>query len=161
MFEREIEEAVEIVASPSEVWWQLTNFAAYPEWNPFITRIEGDLRECARLTVTLQPRSMPSFVIRPRLIRVEPERELRWRGRLGLPGVFDGEHAFIIESTGVDRLRFTQREHFSGLLAFGALGLIEGRLRASFQQMNEKLRQRSEAAHATREAARAQRQARQ
>jgi len=160
MFEREIEESVEIVASPSEVWWQLTTFAAWPEWNPFITRIEGEVREGARLSVTLEPDSMPAFVIRPKLIRVDPERELRWRGRLGFPGLFDGEHAFIIESVGVDRLRFTQRERFSGLLALGTLTLIERRLRESFRTMNERLRQRSEAAHATREAARARRRER-
>ncbi len=157
MFEREIEETVEIAASPSEVWWQLTDFEAYADWNPFITRVEGELREGARLSVTVNPHSMPSLTIRPKIIVVDPERQLRWRGRVGVPNLFDGEHILMIESMGVDRVCFKQRERFSGIFAPGTLGLIEGRLRKSFREMNDALRQRAEAAHATREAGRAAR----
>ena len=31
----------------------VTDFAAYPEWNPFIRRISGDLREGTRLEVRI------------------------------------------------------------------------------------------------------------
>ncbi|MBD3291417.1 MAG: SRPBCC domain-containing protein [Armatimonadia bacterium] len=159
MFDRQIEETVEIVASASEVWWQLTNFEGYPEWNPFITSIRGHAREGERLTVTIDPDSMPSMTFRPKVLVAERERELRWRGRtVGLPNIFDGEHAFIIESVGMDRVRFRQCESFSGVLVPGALSVIEGRLRRSFRAMNEELRQRAEAAHATRQAAKAARQ---
>lgn len=161
MFDREIEETVEIVASASEVWWQLTNFEGYPEWNPFITSVRGNLREGARLSVTVEPDWMPAMTFRPRVLVVEPERELCWRGRTaGLPNLFDGEHAFVIESTGIDRVCFRQCESFSGVFVPGALALVERRLRSSFQSMNEKLRQRAEAAHATRQAARAAREER-
>ena len=160
MFEREIEEALEIVTRPAEIWWQLTNFEAYSEWNPFITRVEGRPREGARLSVTIDPASMPAFTFRPKVIAAEPERKLAWRGRVGVPNLFDGEHAFIIETIGIDRVCFRQRERFSGIFAPGALGLVEGCLRESFRRMNEALRQRAEAAHATREAARAERKER-
>ena len=160
MFEREIQESIEIAASPSEVWWQLTNFEAYREWNPFITRISGEAASGTRLTVAMQPASMPPIVLRPRVLVAEPERELRWRGRLGWPKLFDAEHAFTIESMGVDRVRFIQRERFSGLLAPGALPLIEQRLRESFRAMNQALRQRAEAAHATGQVAKARREER-
>ncbi len=156
MFDRQIEEDVEIVARPSEVWWQLTNFEGYPEWNPFITRIEGELREGARLSVTIDAEGIPPFVFRPKLLVVDPERELRWVGRTGLPNLFDGEHAFVIESTGIDRVRFLQRETFSGLFVPGTLSLIDSQVRSSFREMNTALRQRAEAAHATRQAARAE-----
>ena len=160
MFEREIEESVEIAASPSEVWWQLTNFELYPEWNPFITRADGELREGARLSVTVDPDALPPFAMRPKLTVVDPERQLRWRGRMGLPNLFDGEHIFMIESVGIDRVRFTQRERFSGIFVPGALALIADALRRSFTAMNERLRQRAEAAHATQQASRGERQAR-
>lgn len=160
MFAREIEECVEIAAGPAEVWYQLTNFAAYPEWNPFIKSIEGELREGARLTVTMKLGSMPTTAFRPRLVVVERERELRWVGRLGVPGVFDGEHAFVIESLGIDKVRLTQSERFGGMLVPGALALTEGEVREAFRDMNERLRQRAEAAHATRQVALAQKQER-
>jgi hypothetical protein len=158
MLEREIEETIQIVASPSEVWWHLTNFQAYPEWNPFITRVEGDLREGGRLNVTVDPHLMPSFAYRPKIIVAEAERELCWRGRPGVPNLFDGEHAFVIETTGIDRVCFRQRETFSGVFAPGTVSLIEGRLRESFRRMNAALRQRAEAGHAARQSAQAERQ---
>jgi hypothetical protein len=157
MFEREIEESIEIAAGPSEIWWQLTNFDSYYEWNPFITRIDGELREGARLSVTLNLQPTPEITIRPKVIVVDLQRQLRWRGQMGLPNLFDGEHIFTLETTGVNRVCFTQRERFSGLLAAGGVALIERNLRRSFREMNEALRQRAEAAHATREVARAER----
>jgi len=158
MFEREIEETIEIAASPSEIWWQLTNFEGYPDWNPFIIRAEGKVSEGSRVAVTIKPDSMPALTLRPKIIVVDPERQLRWRGRMGVPNLFDGEHIFLIESMGVDRVCFKQRERFSGIFAPGTLNVIEGRLRKSFRAMNDALRQRAEAAHATREAARAARE---
>lgn len=160
MFERKIEETVEIAANPAEVWFQLTNFEAYPEWNPFITRVTGELRVGARLTVTMAIDRMPPTVFRPRVLALEPERELRWRGRVGLPNVLDGEHTFLIETLGIDRVRFRQCETFGGLLAPGALMLTEAELRRSFREMNDRLRQRAEASYATRQVVKAERQAR-
>ncbi len=155
MFDREIEDQVEIVASPAEVWWQLTNLSGYSNWNPFIIDARGSVCVGRRLTLTIKPDGMPPIVIRPRVIVAEPEQELRWRGRLGFPNLLDGEHTFLIESTGLNRVRFTQREAFSGLLAPGTLAVATDVIAEGFRRMNEALRQRAEAAHATRAAARA------
>ena len=35
---RQLESEVEVQASPERVWEVLTDFAAYPDWNPFIVR---------------------------------------------------------------------------------------------------------------------------
>ena len=38
------------------------------------------------------------MTFKPTVLAVHPERELRWLGRFILPGLFDGEHSFRIES---------------------------------------------------------------
>jgi uncharacterized protein YndB with AHSA1/START domain len=42
---REIRTEIDIRASTDRVWEVLTDLERYPEWNPFITRAGGDLRE--------------------------------------------------------------------------------------------------------------------
>jgi Polyketide cyclase / dehydrase and lipid transport len=39
---KEIHTEIEINAPGESVWRALTDFAAYPEWNPFIRRVEGE-----------------------------------------------------------------------------------------------------------------------
>jgi hypothetical protein len=53
---------------------------------------------------------------RPIIQALEDGTLLRWRGRLGLPGLFDGEHELRVEATGPGTSRFTQRETFRGVL---------------------------------------------
>ncbi len=45
----EIEREIEIDASDEEVWDILSDFKAYPEWNPYITYIEGEMNLGKRL----------------------------------------------------------------------------------------------------------------
>lgn len=157
VFDREIEESIEIAATPAEVWWRLTDFAGYADWNPFIVSIRGDLDVGARLTVILKPGGLPPVVMRPRLLAVRPRRELRWRGGLGLPDLLNGEHAFIIEPIAADRVRFIQRERLHGLFVPGAMALIGDSTLTGVRAMNEALRRCAEALHARAEVARARR----
>jgi hypothetical protein len=125
------------------VWAVITDFAAYPEWNPFIRRIMGELREGARLEVRIEPPQARATTFKPTVRSVEPNRELRWLGRLLVPGIFDGEHSLRIEPLGSNSSRFVQSEHFSGIL----VGLAKGTLQKTdtgFKQMNAALKQRVE-----------------
>src|ERR671918_117168 len=94
---RELRREIEIDAPPGRVWAVVSDFAAYPEWNPFIRRIGGELREGARLEVRIEPPDTRAMTFKPTVRAVEANRELRWLGRLLLPGVFDGEHSLRIE----------------------------------------------------------------
>jgi len=38
------------------------------------------------------------MTFRPTILKAEPNRELRWLGHLLVPGLFDGEHIFTIET---------------------------------------------------------------
>jgi hypothetical protein len=144
---RELRKEIEIDAPPERVWAVVTDFAAYPEWNPFIRRISGELHEGARLEVRIEPPGGRAMTFKPTVRAVEANRELRWLGRLLLPRVFDGEHSLRIERLDGGRSRFVQSERFSGLL----VGLVKGALaktEAGFEQMNAALKARVEQASA-------------
>jgi hypothetical protein len=139
----EIEKVIDIDAPPDAVWRVLMDFDAYGDWNPFIRSISGRAEPGETLTVRLEPPGGKGMTIKPKVLAAEPERELRWKGRLLVPGLFDGEHIFHIEPVGEGRSRFVHREEFGGVL----VGLVKGILRKTaegFEQMNVALKQRVE-----------------
>jgi hypothetical protein len=82
--------------------------------------------------------------MRPMVLAATPSQELRWLGRIGVPGIFDGEHRFRIESLGQDHVRFVQEERFTGLLAPIILRFVERGTRQGFEAMNQALKARAE-----------------
>ena len=143
---KEIHTEIEIKAPAEKVWRVLTNFAAYPDWNPFVRRVEGDVRVGARLHVYIQPSGGKGMSFRPTVLIAEPNRELRWLGHLWLPGLFDGEHSFSIERLDEGRVRFIQRERFGGLLVPFLSKILDGDTRRGFEEMNRALKLRAESA---------------
>jgi len=141
---REIRSEIEIDAPPAAVWHVLTDTAAYPEWNPFIRQLDGELRTGATLEVRITPPGARGMRFKPTVLAAETERQLRWLGRFLAPGVFDGEHGFTIEPLADGRTRFVQTERFSGILV-PAFGRTLEKTRVGFEQMNATLKSRAEA----------------
>jgi hypothetical protein len=141
---REICTEIEITGSSARVWEVLTRFDEYPEWNPFICRATGELREGGRLEVSIRPHGQKPMTFRPVVVCVSPQRELRWLGRLWLPRVLDGEHAFLLEAQGAERVRLVQRERFRGLLLPLLWRSLGGPTRRGFEDMNLALKRRVE-----------------
>ena len=78
------------------------------------------------------------------MLIAEPCRELRWRGRLLLPGIFDGEHYFQIRESKPGITTFLHGERFSGLLVPLAKSGLESGTKAGFEAMNRALKTRAE-----------------
>src|SRR3712207_9365469 len=112
---RTITHAIDIPATPATVWHVLTDTDRYAEWNPFMTELSGRLAVGEQLSVTIRP-GRRSMTFRPTVLAIEDGRLIRWRGRPGVPGIFDGEHELRLEATSDGGTRFVQREAFTGLL---------------------------------------------
>jgi hypothetical protein len=143
---RQIATQIEIDAPTHRVWPVLIDFPHYSEWNSFIRSIEGEPIVGNRIRVSIQPPGRRPIWFRPVLLKVEPEHELRWRGRLFLPGLFDGEHSFVLEPLSRDRTLLRQCERFSGVLVPLIWNSLEDPTRRGFEALNESLRQRTEIA---------------
>ncbi len=141
---KELHSEIEIQASAERVWRLLTDFSSFPEWNPFIRRASGIVQAGERLEVNIRPSGASGMTFRPTVLVAEPNRELRWLGRLLIPGLFDGERIFTIQPLGAHRVHFVQREIFTGLLVpFFARRLDTDTLRG-FEEMNQALKIRAE-----------------
>lgn len=141
---RELYTEIEIDAPADRVWRVLTDFAAYPEWNPFIRSLEGEAVVGARLRATIELPGSRAMSFRPIVLVAETDRELCWLGHLWVPGLFDGEHAFVIEPLGEDRVRFIHRERFKGLLLPLVWKMLDRDGRRGYEAMNVAIKRRCE-----------------
>ena len=141
---KELHAEIEIQATSELVWRLLIDFASFPQWNPFIRQAKGEIKTGARLEVHIHPSGASGMTFRPTVLKAETNRELRWLGHLIVPGLFDGEHSFIIEPLGENRVRFIQDEIFTGVLVPLFAHGLDRNTRRGFEEMNQALKARAE-----------------
>ena len=138
--------SIHISAPIGRVWSVLMDFAAYPNWNPFIRSLSGSPTPGGRLNVTIQPAGGKVMSFSPRVIVCEQEKEFRWKGSVIVPGIFDGEHYFQLASADGASTTFAHGEDFSGLLVPLVMrGAIRSGTEGGFVAMNQALKARAEA----------------
>ena len=140
---KRIERSVEIDAPAERVWDVLVDFAHYPEWNPLITSVDGRPLPGTRLHIRVHAPNGPEVGLSPRVRVARPDHELRWVGRLFLPGLFEGEHSFVLEPTGPTSCRLVQSETFRGALV-RVVGRELDEMADGFDRMNRALKDRAE-----------------
>jgi hypothetical protein len=142
VFHWSISTVTEIDAPPARVWSVLVDLPAYREWNPFIVEATGTVAVGEKLALRMALPGRAPMLIKPRLLVVEPGHELRWKGRLVLPGLFDGEHAFVLTQLANGRTRLHHWERFAGVLLPIVRGMVyEGTVK-SFHALNAALAKR-------------------
>ena len=132
----------QIAAPPTDVWAILTDLDRYPEWNPLFREASGQIAIGEKITLkSVHPASGRMMTVKPKILVAEPGAELRWAS--SLPGIMSGEHSFTL-SPADGGTRLVQSEAFRGLLVPFA-GKTLARAEASFQALNEALKNRAEA----------------
>ena len=99
-----------------QVWAILTDFSSYPDWNPFIKHLEGDISVGGRFTVKIHPPGGKAMTFKPVCLNFEPGKLFSWKGRLFVPGLFDGEHIFELQELENGKTRLLHSENFKGIL---------------------------------------------
>ena len=140
---KNIQTEILILADTAKVWDVLMNFDSYPKWNPFITSISGERKLGNRLTVSINPPGGKGMTFKPNILTLEANKEFRWKGKLGINGIFDGEHYFILESVDKDITKFIHGEKFSGLLVPFVRKMLD-KTQKGFQLMNESIKKECE-----------------
>lgn len=127
-----------------KVWQILTEFSEYNKWNPFVREIEGTPKVGSRLKIHLHTSKGKIRTYRPHVTKVEPDKELRWYGKSILPGIFNGERIFTLESISKDQTKFMHKEVFTGILVDLLGNRLDKDMLDSFTEMNEAIKKRSE-----------------
>jgi hypothetical protein len=140
---KEICTKIQINASPIVVWNIINDFVNYEKWNPFIRRISGNPKEGYEIEILIKPPKSNGIRFKPKILKYDPEKEIRWLGRLWIPKLFDGEHSLTIKKLNENKVLFIQKERFTGLL----VPLFKNTFidtKSGFEMMNEKLKQKAE-----------------
>jgi hypothetical protein len=133
---RSISTTTDLDVPPDVAWAALADFADHAAWNPFMVRLEGEPRVGSRLLVELAPPGGRPMTFRPVVTAVEPGRRLQWLGHLGVRGLFDGRHDFLLDPLPEGRSRLTHSETFSGLLVPLVWRSMRDRTTAGFEAFN-------------------------
>ena len=112
---KELRTEIEIQATPDKVWQVLTSLDNYPEWNPFIHHAIGKAMVGEKVDITVKS-GTKEMTLHCTVVKVEPNKELCWKYHVALPMLFSGEHSFIIEQVEGNKVRFIDREIFTGFL---------------------------------------------
>ena len=140
----EIKTEITINATPEKVWGILTNFNEYPNWNPFIKSIKGQVVVGEKITVRIEPPEAKGMTFKPKILTFVKNRELSWLGHLLFPGLFDGKHKFELIDNGNGTTTFIQSEKFRGVLVPFFKKQLKNNTKRGFIEMNEKLKELAE-----------------
>jgi hypothetical protein len=125
----------------NKVWIELTDFSKYPDWNPFIRKVKGEIKEGNVIEVIFQLHGSDPFVFTPEIKLIKENDIFQWEGKLYLPGIFTGRHTFQFIKIETNKTKLIQQEDFNGILVpfFSFDSTIEG-----FNLMNKEFKKRTE-----------------
>lgn len=137
----EVSATIEIAASPEHAWAVLADLASYPQWTPLFREASGQLRVGNRITLrSTHPANGRIMTVKVKVLAAGPATGLRWMS--SLPWIMSGEHSFTLTPTD-GGTRLVQTETYRGLLARFSAKTVS-RTQASFQALNEAIKQRAE-----------------
>ena len=129
-----------IDASPMAIWAILTDADRFPEWEPNVERIDGQIAPGEKITVHTRfsnrafPVTVTAFI---------PGERMVWGSKMPL-GLFHGARTFTLEPLDGGRTRVTTREVFGGLL-LPFIGRTIPDLQPTFEAFAAALKDRAEA----------------
>ncbi len=136
---------ITLPASAEQSWKVLTDFSSYPQWNPYLLRVEGTLAAGKDISFTLVDGNFSApFDGTARMARVSEPEEFFWIGKAFIQGIYDTRHVFTLQPQKDGSTLLLHFEEFRGLLP----ALLPGRdernthTRKAFESMNLALQQR-------------------
>lgn len=141
---KNIKTEILINATPEKIWSILTNFGNYPNWNPFIKSINGEIKVGKKIRAEIEVSQSKGMTFSPKILTFVTNKELSWLGHLLFAGVFDGEHKFELIDNANGTTTFIQSEKFTGILVPLFKKQLDNNTKKGFDAMNIKLKELAE-----------------
>jgi hypothetical protein len=141
---KKIKTEILINATSEKIWSILTNFDNYPNWNPFIKSINGEVKVGGKIKVRIEPPQAKGMIFTPIILTFVTYKELSWLGHLLFAGIFDGEHKFELINNANGTTTFIQSEKFTGILVSLFKKQLDNNTKKGFEEMNKKLKELTE-----------------
>lgn len=135
----QIHTEITIQADVKTVWSIFSDFENYPNWNPFIKSIKGNIKVGEQFEAEIG-----TFKFKPTTKVFNHEKELTWLGRMILPGIFDGRHSFQFKANENGTTTLIHKEDFTGILVPFVKKKLDTEIKQEFKNMNEKLKELAE-----------------
>jgi hypothetical protein len=140
-FKSEVQDSLVINASKKKVFEALTRWNDYPEWNPYITKIEGDPRTGEEIKVFFNMGFGPALPLKCRVDDVDAQKAtLSWEYHAAVPWIYAAQHTFAIEEINPGQCQIVQREKMQGLFGNRLQWFLHNLMKKRFHAMHEALR---------------------
>ncbi len=106
-----------IIDAPQQlVWEQVTDFAAYSDWNPFVIEACGKFQVGGKIHFLENLKQFGQHWLNANFLAIDRPNSFIWQGHFGATFLFTVCHSFIFEAISEQQTRFIQIHENSGLL---------------------------------------------
>lgn len=99
-------------AAPEKVWRVLTDMNQYPEWNPTMLLLDGEVKEGNKVTYQFTQDEKNKSEIGATVVKIIPNQLLNQKG--GIPMILTFNHKYILEPQG-DGTKVIIHEDYNGI----------------------------------------------
>lgn len=139
----EIEKTLEIEAPPAVVWEVLTDFAKYPEWNPFVVECRSTLKPGEAMDMRVKLLGPPQRQVEWMNEHV-PGRRFAYNMKPFPLGGLSSLRSHDVEAVGAERTRYRSYFELKGWMMPLVRGLFGSAIERGMRGMWEGVKARSE-----------------
>ncbi|WP_338793919.1 SRPBCC domain-containing protein [Bernardetia sp. MNP-M8] len=126
------------INSPLEtVWTALVDTENYPNWNPLVGKLEGNLAEGQTIKTYIIPLGN---TYSPKIIAFVPYNQLTWKGVQGASFLMAGKHYYKLRKIDNQTTELLHGEYFTGLFSFFIPKKLLQKMENAFLEHNKALK---------------------
>ena len=135
---KSVHHEISINADADRVWSVLTDMERYPEWNPVMQLVDGEVKEGNKVSYRFTQDAETESTIAAKVITMEPNRLLNQKG--GIPLVLTFDHQYRIIANGQTTTVIIHEDYRGIGVNFWTPAPVE----AAYARLNQALKARAE-----------------